>query len=332
MEYLGHLSKNDPLYTYLRHHVLPQIDMGDEHADFRVFRLHASNHVFLYEDKYSRTRLIGKFFGGIEGRSRETAFRYMEREYNNLNWLRELGFRNHPHYVVRPFGRNANLDCLLVEEFSKAIPLMHFLHDASRGKKTDVLYEKLTALAFFLAQLHNKTASHYQVEFEQEAAYFRHLMDKLNSLKYLSGSDSSLFYQLLNRWKNQSCMYEDIQVIVHGDPTPANILFGDELSVVAIDLERMKSSDRVFDVGRVAGEIKHHFMQQTGNRYASEPFIGHFLWEYCCHFPDRQRAFDAITQRLPFYLGMTLLRIARNTWVSNSYRRQLFAEAARNLQ
>lgn len=149
MEYLGYLSKNDPLYMYLRHNVLPQINMGNADADFRVYRLHASNHVFLYEDKHSQTRLIGKFFLGVPGRSKETAFRYMEREYNNLNWLRELGFRDHPHYVVRPFGRNADLDCLLVEEFSKATPLTVFLMDVSRYKKKEALYQKLTALAFF---------------------------------------------------------------------------------------------------------------------------------------------------------------------------------------
>ena len=58
-------------------------------------------------------------------------------------------------------------------------------------------------------------------------------------------------------------MWEDNQVLVHGDVTPTNILFGDGLWVIAIDLERMKRADRVFDVGRVAGEIKHFFMQHT---------------------------------------------------------------------
>ncbi len=45
--------------------------------------------------------------------------------------------------------------------------------------------------------------------------------------------------------------------------------------------------DRVFDVGRVAGEIKHFFMQHTGDGHLAEPFIGHFLWEYACHFPEQ---------------------------------------------
>jgi hypothetical protein len=67
--------------------------------------------------------------------------------------------------------------------------------------------------------------------------------------------------------------------------------------VIAIDLERMKRADRAFDLGRIAGELQHHFLQAAGNKHGAEPFIGHFLWEYACHFPDRARAFRSITGR-----------------------------------
>ena len=83
-------------------------------------------------------------------------------------------------------------------------------------------------------------------------------------------------------------MWADRQVWLHGDATPANFLFGHGLDVAAIDLERMKRGDRLFDVGRVAGELQHAFMAATGDAHRAEPFIGHFLWEYCCHFPDRE--------------------------------------------
>lgn len=68
-------------------------------------------------------------------------------------------------------------------------------------------------------------------------------------------------------------------------------------------------------------------MWATGNRHAAEPFIGHFLWEYACHFPDRNSAFEAITGRTPFYMAMTLLRIARNSWVDIDHRHLLITEA-----
>lgn len=127
-------------------------------------------------------------------------------------------------------------------------------------------------------------------------------------------------------------MWEDNQVLVHGDATPTNLLFGDDLGVIAIDLERMKMADRIFDIGRVAGEIKHFFMQYAGDKWLAEPFIGHFLWEYACHFPDRSRAFRSIVRRLPFYMGMTFLRIARNPWIPAVYRRQLLDEARATLR
>jgi aminoglycoside phosphotransferase (APT) family kinase protein len=122
-------------------------------------------------------------------------------------------------------------------------------------------------------------------------------------------------------------MWEDQQVLVHGDATPPNFLFGQGLSVMAIDLERMKRADRVFDVGRIAGELQHSFLRATGNKYAAEPFIGHFLWEYACHFPDRRAAFHSICGRVAFQMGLTLLRIARNSWVGPDYRARLIEEA-----
>ena len=38
-----------------------------------------------------------------------------------------------------------------------------------------------------------------------------------------------------------------------------------------------------------AGELQHAFMQTPGGWGGGERFIGHFLWEYACHFPDRHQ-------------------------------------------
>ena len=65
----------------------------------------------------------------------------------------------------------------------------------------------------------------------------------------------------------------------------------------------MKRGDRTFDVGRVAGELQHAFMRASGDRHRAEPFIGHFLWEYSSHFPDRQAMFESVTARAPYYMG-----------------------------
>ncbi len=332
MQYLGHLSRRDPLFGYLSDDILPRAGVHGASPDFRVYRLQGSNHVYLYEDQGSRTRFIGKFFAGVANRSPEDSFRHMEREFSNMNHLRSIGFAGYPHYIARPLGRNAGLNCILVEEFCYGIPLDDFIIRAIRERAQAALFQKLTALAYFLAAIHNRTASEARVDMNADCSYFDRIMDQLKNWGHIGWDEAENFHRLKEAWRGKPFMWEDNQVLVHGDVTPANVLFGDDLWVIAIDLERMKSADRVFDVGRVAAEIKHFFMQYTGDKGLAEPFIGHFLWEYACHFPDRESAFRSLVRRVPFHMGMTLLRIARNSWITGAYRRQLLDEARETLR
>lgn len=332
MNYICRLPKNDPMYGYLRYDILSQLGVHSASPDFRVYMMPASNHVYLYEDQRSQMRIIGKFYGGVPGRSPEAAFHHMEREFNNLIHLRNLGLTGYPHYVARPLGHNANLDHVLVEEFCYGTPLTDFIVGAIREGARDALFQKLTSLAWFLASLHNRTANGIRVDFNRDCIYFDRVMEQLKNWGHMGWDEAQEFYRFKDRWRERWEMWEDQQVLVHGDVTPSNILFGDGLWVIAIDLERMKLADRVFDIGRVAGEIKHFFMQYAGDKWLAEPFIGHFLWEYASHFPDRNSAFAAITRRIPFHMGLTLLRIARNSWITGTHRRQLLNEAKRTLR
>jgi hypothetical protein len=332
MKYLGHLSPGDPFYGYLCNDILPQLGVSGMGADFRVYMFPASNHVYLYEDRRSQTRIIGKFFNGVTGRPNETAVRYMDREFNNLSHLRSIGFSGYPHYVTRPLGRSVALDCALIEEFCYGTPLDEFIMKAISTGARDALFGKLTALAYFLAHLHNGTATGERVDVNRDCAYFDRVMDQLKNWGHIGWGEAEEFHRMKEQWRAKDFMWEDNRVLVHGDVTPTNILFGDGLWVVAIDLERMKPADRVFDVGRVAAEIKHFFMQYAGDKWLAEPFIGHFLWEYASHFPDRESAFRSISRRVPFHMGLTLLRIARNSWITGEYRRRLLDEARETLR
>jgi aminoglycoside phosphotransferase (APT) family kinase protein len=325
--YLGHLPYNDPLYYYLQYDIQPKLDVAPYPAKYRVYQLTGSNDVYLYEDKYSGTRVVGKFFLSERKRNLEKAAHRLKREFQNLCMMRDYGMKTPPHYVVRPLGCNYWLNDLLVVEYCKGELLSDIIQTAIYSCGQDRLFRKLTALAYFLSTFHNRTAINVAVDFNKDCAYIDHLINKLIEINSIGWNEAREFYWLRDQWRHKSIMWEDRQVVVHGDATPDNFLFGCGLNVVTFDLERTKRADRVFDTGRVAGELKHFFLQATGNNYAAEPFIRHFLWEYACHFPDRDRAFDSINGRIPFYMGATLLRISRNKWVKPEYRRQLITEA-----
>ncbi len=332
MKYLGHLSTGDPFYAYLRHDIIPLLGDSPASPDFRVYRLPASNHVYLYEDRHNQIRIIGKFFGGVPHLGPDAALHHMEREFNNLGYLRSIGFDGYPHYVVRPLGRNAYLNRVLVEEFCYGTPLAEFIVGAIRQGERDALFQKLTALACFLASLHNRTARDSKVDFDKDCEYFDRILEQLANAGRASQDEIRGFRGFKDHWRDTPCMWEDRQVLAHSDVTPANILFGDDPWVIVIDLERMKLADRVLDLGRVVGELQHYFLTHAGNRWLAEPFIGHFLWEYAGHLPSRDAAFASITRRIPFYAGLTLLRIARNSWIDGHYSRLLLGEAKKMLR
>ncbi len=325
--YLGHLSHSDPLYAYIQVHIAPQLGFDSPGADYRVFKFTCSQAVYLYEERQGRVRIVVKFHGqhspGSALHSRTTG----EKEYCDLLYLRSLGFTSTPHYVVRPLGYNPAIGNALVVEYLEGDQLCTVVGDALLHGNRDRLYNKLSALAHFLATLHNRTAGEWRVNHQDTHDYAGRLIDSLVTRRGLARADSDELYFLRDQWRAKSCMWEDRAVLVHGDATPSNFLFGRGRHTMAIDVERMKWADRVFDLGRLCGELKHFFFQATGDAHAAEPFIGHFLWEYCCHFPDRTSAFVAITRRAPFHMGITLLRIARNSWIDWEYRWRLVQEA-----
>jgi hypothetical protein len=325
--YLGHLSHDDPLHGYLQNDIQPQITGVSGRSTYRVFRLNGSNDVYQYEDRKTGTKLIGKFFlSSIRSDVQEAAIR-LTLEFDNLSLLRGYGLAGYPHHVVKPLGRNYSMNALLVTEDCEGKLLSEVILEALQSGKHGKLYQKLTALAYFLSVFHNRTATEQGVDFNPACDYMDRLTERLLQISAIDVVRASELHGLRDQWRNQSRMWEDVKVLVHGDATPENFTFGDGLAVMAFDLERVMHADRVFDTGRIAGELKHFFMRATGNQGAAEPFIRHFLWEYSCHFPDRDRAFQSITGRTPFYLGITLLRIARNSWVEAEHRRRLIDEA-----
>lgn len=328
--YLGRLSEHDPLHGYLQQHIQPQLGScsgSSGSSGYRVFGLNGSNDVYMYEDRDTGTKLIGKFFRSAGRRDATRAGARLTREFDNLCMMRDYGLAGNQHHVVRPLGRHYEMNALLVTEYCDGQLLSEVILEAIHNGDHGKLYYKLTALAYFLATFHNRTAIGEQVEFHEDCSYMDRLVKKLSDLRALGEQASGELYWLRDQWRNEPRMWQDQKVVVHGDATPDNFMFGNGLDVIAIDLERARRADRVFDTGRICGELKHFFMRAGHHRHAADSLIGHFLWEYACHFPDRDNAFRSITGRTPFHMGITLLRIARNHWIDGEYRQRLIGEA-----
>ena len=330
-KYLGHLPEHDPLYSYLKHVIQPQLTGFLPHPTYRVFRLNASNAVYLYEERRLGSRMIGKFFL-VGDRDHETARRKLDREEHNLLLLRGYGLDRPPHYIAKPLGRNDDLSKLLLIEFCQGELLSDIIRRAISERNNGLLFDKLTALAWFLADFHHRSAEPQGVDFTAGCVYFDMIIERLLADGIIGWPEVDELRFLRDRWREQPKMWQDWRVLAHGDATPENFLFGDGASVISFDLERLRWADRVFDTGRIAGELAHFFLESLNDCQAAEPFIGHFLWEYACHFPDRERTFIETTRRVPFYMGITLLRIARNHWLSDDYRRRLVRRGKRCLR
>ncbi|NTY60182.1 phosphotransferase [Mycolicibacterium sphagni] len=297
---------------------------------FRAFRLDGSNEVYAYEEKRTRARIICKFYGARYGSDRASGMAY--REFDSLQRLRGYDLVGSPHHVIRPLGVDPDINGVIALEFYPGEQFSQAITRCITGNDSAHLFWRLKALGYFLATQHNRTANGKTVDFDDDCRYFGQLVSKLYRIQRIGQWDVDELLWLQALWHERPAMWQDRQVWLHGDATPANFLFGHGLDVAAIDLERMRRGDRMFDVGRVAGELQHAFMLGTGSSKRAEPFLGHFLWEYSCHFPDRRQAFDSITARLPYYMAMNLLRIARNEYISQEYGERLVRKAKRLLQ
>jgi thiamine kinase-like enzyme len=243
-----------------------------------------------------------------------------------LTLLRDqIGMKGNHYNVVAPLGRNKVLSALLTLEKAPGQTLDHYLARAIYENQTQELFYKLSDLARFFARLHRNSDSGRPVSPNLPQWYLGTMQDSLkNSLAGFYNQEMEI-KNLTAAWWNRNGMFKDHEVIVHGDATPTNFLFQHQ-KVTGIDLEKMKWADRCWDLGFIAAEVKHHHMWRAGDGKKAEPFIGHFLWEYALAFGNTQ-IFYEITQRLPLYMALGLLRIARNGWLDEKYRYKLIGEA-----
>jgi aminoglycoside phosphotransferase (APT) family kinase protein len=296
---------------------------------FHVDRM-TSLEVYKYTEEKTRMAVVGKFFK-LDDPKLEKVSR-IKGEFENLKKIRAYGFDTYPNYVVRPIGKEERIGLALLEEYIYGKDLDHYLRKAIYEGDHTSLKERLASLASFLYTLHEKTDSEADVELDPIHAYYEKILKKLSKQEIISPSDTRAFLKLIDKWSSKTFLRKSKKVIVHGDATPTNFIFAQTRYVVAIDLERMRNADPVFDIGMVCGEIKHAYLWRTGNPYEAERFIRHFFESYASHFLDDEKTFQEITMRNPFYMAMTELRIARNGYLDVNYRRRLAHEARKCLE
>jgi aminoglycoside phosphotransferase (APT) family kinase protein len=320
--YLGTLERADPLYSYMVKDVMPKVKLEVKNPTFHVSRLYGSNLVYRYQERASRVSLIGKFYTPADMKGPK-----LIGEYHNLRKARALGLEGLPNRVVRPLASEKSLGLGLMEEYVEGRDLDHYIRRAAYEGRHDRLKTRLSDLAFFLSEFHKRTESDLPVSPQRPSDYFDRIIMKLAKKGLVDEHLKKIFIKLKEAWMERDYMGEDRRVLVHGDATPTNFIFPEGQGCIAIDLERMRPGDRMMDVGMVCGELKHSFLWRTGNKYASERHIGHFLREYAGRFKHREKVYNSIMLRNPFYMALTELRIARNSWLDREHRRKLVAEA-----
>jgi len=321
------LDERDPLHSHLALVALPSAGIKVEHPDFEVSRLGSGQGVYKYRERKSRSLFVCKFFGSRWYLSEIERRKGLNYEFKSLNALRKMGFCKYPYRVVRPLSKDENINFVLVEDFARGHNLDYYLAKATYEGQHEQLFRKLAELANFLAKLHTSIAEKKRVNFADSLRYFRYLLESLAQEGLIGARALGNFVSLCNEWEQADEMWADMSVCVHGDATPTNFIFHPEDGITPVDLERMRFSDRVYDIGMLMAELKHHFGWRVLQADAAEPFIGHFIRTYSEGFSEPESFFNAITYRSRFYMALGELRIARNKWLPWEHRKWLTDEA-----
>jgi aminoglycoside phosphotransferase (APT) family kinase protein len=318
--------------SYLSLIVLPRLGVFIEDPDFTLTCLGCQRSVYLLQERTSQVFLVCKFFGSRYDISENICRKLLNHEYACLNTIRELGFCRSPHRVVKPISKNEEFGFLLVEEFVCGRDLDYYVAKAAHEGQHEHLLNILTALARFFFKLHAVTTRKTRVGFSTSTRYFRRLIDGLVKNGVMDRRSFEKLDGLCKEWEQDQDMWSDTTVLVHGDATPTNFIFHPDDGITAIDLERMHPADRMYDIGMIVAELKHHFAWRILRADAAEPFIECFIQAYCEGFCDPSKAFTALTRRNRFYMALGELRIARNEWLPEAHRKWLTKEAYRCLQ
>lgn len=324
---MSHLPGDHPLSQALRE-LLPAAAARPAAREVFLEPLPSSRQVVRFTINGQEGAVVGKFFSAYPPAT--SSDRSLEREYVNYLWAAALGLSQGPGLIPRLLGRHPQTRLGLV---LAAVPGPHLDQALARachqGEQEQLLY-CLEKLAGLLAVLHTRLPAEQPSSPKPALRYFDKLQRQLQGPGLLTAGEARVFQEEKAAWAARLPLLPDHLVLVHGDATPTNFLFPDGRAV-ALDLERLRPADRLWDLSWVAGELKHTWGLRTGYLDGAEPAIGHFFAAYFRALP----ADTALERRIfacnPFYMALAELRIARNGYLPWEHRRTLVAEAGRCL-
>ena len=291
-------------------------------------RLRASRPVYRFTFDGQAQAVVGKFFTSYPQFTSKD--RGLVNEYHAYLQAPAWGLTGRVLCLPRLLGCHPHVHLGLLLEDIPGPDLDQCLAGAAHADGFQALCGRLEKLAELLAFFHSRPRRSQPVSPRPALHYFHKLNRQLQAAGLVSQQELAALRAEGSAWEALISNYADYQVLVHGDATPTNFLFPDGRAV-AVDLERLRMADRLFDLSWVAGELKHAWGWRFHDFPGSEAAISHFFRFYMEALP----ADGSLTQRLyrlnPFYMALAELRIARNAYLSWDYRRSLIEEALRCL-
>lgn len=322
------LADADPLARALRRLVGTEAGFQPPVGEVCVEPLPASRQVLRFTFPAGGYAVVGKFFSAYPPQA--SADLSLAREYDHYLKLPALGLGNGDGLVPRLLGRWPERSLGLLLEAVPGPDLDHLLLQACLHHDPPPLFRALEKLAHLLAFFHSRPVPSDPVATAPALAYLDKVTAQLLAAGFLTREDFQALAAERYAWEERCQYFSDQQVLIHGDATPTNFLFPNGRAV-ALDLERLRVGDRLWDLSWVAGELKHAWGWRTADFSGSEAAIRHFFRMYL----SAAGLAPALTRRLfslnPFYMALAELRIARNLYLTRDYRRELVAEARRCL-
>lgn len=100
--------------------------------------------VYLYKERRSNTRIIGKFYGGIADQKPGSVLQRMAQEFKSLHYIRGLGFAGYPRYPIQGFAAGSESPGAGLRAHSKIISYL-----IRRCIAPAVLYAGILSRVFF---------------------------------------------------------------------------------------------------------------------------------------------------------------------------------------